>query len=58
MSDPWSPGWDNAHGRDPSSVYTSTCRCGVRLIAGDAVELDRLQGAHLDLHVARGEDSS
>ncbi len=48
MSDSWAPG----------SVCISTCRCGVRLIAAEAVELDRLKGAHFDFHVERGEDPS
>ncbi len=47
MSDSWAPG----------SVRISTCRCGVRLIAGDAVELDRLKGEHADFHVERGEEA-
>ncbi|MEE9173904.1 MAG: hypothetical protein V3U30_02885 [Thermoplasmata archaeon] len=44
--------------RVPGFVCISTCRCGVRLVAGDAVELDRLRGEHADFHVEQGEDSS
>jgi hypothetical protein len=46
VSDSWAPG----------SVCISTCRCGVRLIAGDAVELERLKGEHADFHAAREEE--
>ncbi len=44
--------------RAPGPVYTWRCRCGVRLIAADAVELNRLKGEHADFHVEQGEDSS
>ena len=37
-------------------VYTFTCRCGIRLLASDVVELEWLKGEHLDFHAERGED--
>ena len=30
---------------------------GSARIAGDAVELDRLKGAHVDFHVGRGKEA-
>ncbi len=45
MNDTWAPG----------ALYTWTCKCGVRLIASDAVELDRLKAEHADFHIERGE---
>ena len=42
---------------DPSPVYIWTCRCGIRLIAGDPVELDWLKGEHADDHIGRGDES-
>ncbi len=41
----------------PGPVCTWTCRCGIRLIAGDAVELARLKAEHADFHVEEGEAS-
>ncbi len=41
----------------PGPVCTWTCRCGVRLIAAVAAELDRLKGEHADFHVEEGEAS-
>ncbi len=46
----------NEYRWDPGPVYTWTCGCGLRLIAGDAVELELLKGAHFDFHVERGEE--
>ncbi len=37
--------------------YTWTCKCGIRLIAGDTVELDRLKGKHTDFHAKRREEA-
>lgn len=40
----------------PAPAYTWTCKCGVRLIASDSVELKRLKGEHFDYHAERRED--
>ncbi len=37
----------------PGPVYTWRCRCGVRLIASDSVELERLKGEHARFHERR-----
>ena len=34
-----------------SPAYTWTCKCGVRLIASDSVELERLRRQHFDFHM-------
>ncbi len=41
----------------PGPLYTWTCRCGLRLITSDSVELERLKGEHFDVHMERGENS-
>lgn len=43
--DPWSPG----------PRYAFTCRCGIRLLASDQVELEWLKGEHFDFHAEQGE---
>ncbi len=37
----------------PGRSYSWTCRCGLRLIASDAVELERLKQQHRDFHLGK-----
>ncbi len=39
----------------PGLVYSWVCGCGLRLIAGDIVELNLLKGEHADYHIGLGE---
>ncbi len=40
---------------DPGPVLTWTCGCGLRPIATDPVELERLKREHADFHLGQDE---